>query len=175
MVRSAVEAALARQPGLPVVVSGHSLGGALAALCAFDLLSSSPRARSAGVRLVTFAAPRMFNQAFQAAMSRLGDCGALHALRVVVGGDMIARVPPKHLGSVHGILPRLLLNPDDSLNPISFHADDPDDEDLWKIAPTDVHICHALYLGAEVTPGDELTVPAGVTWPLGYSSPSSDM
>ena len=120
-VRRAVERLLRSYPTARVVLAGHSLGGALATLCAFDLLAQSESVRSAGpMTLVNFAAPRMFNQAFQDAMRALAASGRLHALRVVVGPDMIARVPPKQLGSAHGIGPRLLLHPADLSNPASY-------------------------------------------------------
>ena len=65
-----VEQLLQRHPDAKVVVTGHSLGGALATLCAFDLIAQSAAVRAAGpTTLIGFAVPRMFNQAFQA-MSR---------------------------------------------------------------------------------------------------------
>lgn len=172
-VRRAVERLLKLHPKAKLVVTGHSLGGALATLCAFDLIAQSATVRAAQpMTLINFAAPRMFNQAFQDAMARLQDAGALHALRVVVGGDMIARIPPKQLGSVHGVLPRLLLDPGNAEKPLSFSSDDPDDEALWKITPGDSHICHALYLGGEKTPDDSSTIPKAAVWPLARSAPA---
>jgi hypothetical protein len=50
-------------------------------------------------------------------------------------------------------------------------AQDPDDTDLWPIAPQDVHVCHALFLGGETTPGFAKTVPNGFAWPLGPPIP----
>ena len=111
-VRRAVERLLRSYPKARLVLTGHSLGGVLSTLCAFDLIAQSEVVRSAGpLTLINFAAPRMFNQAFQDAMSTLEESGRLHALRVVVGADMIARIPPKQLGCVHGVLPRILLHP----------------------------------------------------------------
>lgn len=167
-VRRAVEALLVAHPDASLVITGHSLGGALSTLCAFDLIAQSAIVRAAQpVTLINFAAPRFFNQAFQDAMTQLEERGAIKALRVVVAGDVIAQIPPKHLGTVHGVRPRLLLNPSETTGPISFSEDDLDDDELWKIAPSNVHICHALYLGGEKTPGDDaVTIPQTASWPI---------
>lgn len=154
--------------------SARAAGGALATLCAFDLLAQSAVVRAAGaLTLLSFAAPRMFNQAFQDAMSALIADGALHALRVVVGGDVIARIPPKQVGCVHGVKPRLLLHPADQAAPCTYTDADPDDADLWPILPADVHVCHALFLGGESTPAHVLTVPNTFAWPLAPTAPTT--
>ena len=167
-VRRAVERLLQRHPDARVVLTGHSLGGALSTLCAYDLLAISEPVRAARhpLTLVNFAAPRMFNTAFQDAMTALVDGGRLHALRVVVGADMIARIPPKQLGAAHGVRARLLLHPEDRKAPASYSEDDVDDKELWRILPADDHVCHALYLGGDTTPGHPLTLPKKFPWPL---------
>ena len=163
-VRRAVERLLTAYPEARLILTGHSLGGALATLCAFDLLGHSAIVRAAvPLTLVAFAAPRMFNQAFQEVMSERESAGALHAMRVVVGSDPIARVPPRQLGGHHGVRARLLLHP--PLGRATLTSDDPDDEELWRIGPADTHICHALYLGGETTPSHGLTVPMKSPWP----------
>ena len=74
-------------PTSEVVVTGHSLGGALCTLCAYDLLHSvgvdgeAPIRQQGGVTLVSFAAPRMFNRAFQEAMEAMRASSKLAALR----------------------------------------------------------------------------------------------
>ena len=89
-VRRAVERLLRSYPKARLVLTGHSLGGVLSTLCAFDLIAQSEVVRSAGpLTLINFAAPRMFNQAFQDAMSTLEESGRLHALRA--GGAAAAR------------------------------------------------------------------------------------
>ena len=64
-VRRAVESALVLHPSARLCVTGHSLGGSLAILCALDLLLTSPMVYSANLTLVAFAAPRFFNAATQ--------------------------------------------------------------------------------------------------------------
>jgi hypothetical protein len=167
-VRRAVERLLTDYPEARLVLTGHSLGGALATLCAFDLLGHSDIVRDAlcPLTLVAFAAPRMFNQAFQEVMSEVESEGALHAMRVVVGSDLIARVPPRQLGGHHGVRARLLLHP--PLGRATLTSDDPDDKELWRIGPADTHICHALYLGGETTSTHGLTVPMSPKSPWPY-------
>ena len=46
-VSRAVERLLAEMPQSRLLIAGHSLGGALATLCAYDLLSTSAAARKA--------------------------------------------------------------------------------------------------------------------------------
>ena len=167
-VRRAVEQLIQRHPTARIVVTGHSLGGALSTLCAYDLLAHSPavRALAQPLTLVNYAAPRMFNQAFQDAMTALVDGRRLDALRVVVGADIIARIPPKQLGAAHGVRARLLLNPEDQAAPARYDEDDIDDSELWRILPRPDHSCHALYLGGDTTPGHPLTLPKTFPWPL---------
>lgn len=96
--------------------------------------------------------------------------GSLHALRVVIGSDMIARVPPRQLGGAHGVRPRLLLHPTDTASPMSFTVGKTDDEDLWSIQPEDSHCCHALYLGGQTmiteSAGHKHTIAKANPWPV---------
>ena len=103
----------------------------------------------------------MFNEGFQAAMGNLEALQMLSALRVMVAGDMIPRLPPRQLGGCHATRSVLYLTPGIGL---SYDDDDPDDLGAWSTPAADDHICHALYLGAETTPGRTVTVPADAPW-----------
>ena len=103
----------------------------------------------------------------QEALARLEDGGHLHALRVVVATDVVARLPPRlPLGCVHGARARLTLHPADSYQPLALTCDDPDDWQLWRLAPKLTHSHHALYLGGETTYRSWLTVPEDAAWPI---------
>lgn len=71
VVRGALEKLLVEQPGCRICITGHSLGGALATLCAHDLLTTSPVMAARGATMISFASPRFFNRAFQQATSAL--------------------------------------------------------------------------------------------------------
>ncbi|MDH3231215.1 MAG: lipase family protein [Alphaproteobacteria bacterium] len=89
-----VEAAI-RQVATPLVMTGHSLGGALATLAA----SLHPVAN-----LVTFGSPRVGDAAFSAAMEhRPGE-----ARRYVNGRDIVCRLPSARLGYRHVGTPWLI-------------------------------------------------------------------
>mmetsp|Transcript_5506 Transcript_5506/g.9332 ORF Transcript_5506/g.9332 Transcript_5506/m.9332 type:complete len:120 (+) Transcript_5506:1206-1565(+) len=86
--------------------------------------------------------------------------------RVMIGGDMIARVPPRALGGAHGIVPRLLLNV--ANRSFDYSECDADDDLAWTL-PVDskAHVSHALYLAGETTPGrPTCTIPLGSPWPV---------
>lgn len=70
----------------PIFVTGHSLGGALAVLCALEL----NRRKFNVAQVITFGQPRVGNKAFAALYSAaLGD----RTFRVVHEEDIVARVP----------------------------------------------------------------------------------
>jgi triacylglycerol lipase len=70
----------------PVHVTGHSLGGALAALCALDLALN----RQGLVKLYTFGSPKAGNSAFATAIrKRVKSC-----FRIYNTEDLVTRLPP---------------------------------------------------------------------------------
>ena len=88
LVTRAVERALkASGPRTNLVVVGHSLGGAVATLAAVRLSSET----GVPVELVTFGQPRVGDPGFAEALDGSDDLGGY--LRVVLGGDLFARVP----------------------------------------------------------------------------------
>lgn len=74
-----------------LLLTGHSLGGALAILAASRLTGAGYR-----LGLYTFGAPRVGDSGFVAATA-----GIDHA-RYVNGGDLVTRIPPERLGYRHG-------------------------------------------------------------------------
>ena len=84
-----VEAAL--PPGMPLLICGHSLGGALALLAASRLAARSPR-------VCTFGAPRVGNEAWG---RRLLEATGNQVVRYVNEEDIIASVPSRRLGYAH--------------------------------------------------------------------------
>jgi hypothetical protein len=85
--QSAVRAAAATAPGIPVFVTGHSLGSSIATHCAVDLALAQERP----VTLICSGTPRVGNQVYaDQALAAVGGA----ALRVVLDRDPVPRLPP---------------------------------------------------------------------------------
>jgi predicted lipase len=87
--RKSITTVLSRPDGnpLPVVTVGHSLGGALATLCALD--AEVARLSNGPIKVVTFASPRVGNSDFKNAFGRnVTDC-----LRIANRSDLIPHLP----------------------------------------------------------------------------------
>lgn len=93
-VRKLVDLYHGRGEQVSVTVTGHSLGSALAMLCAFDIAETranvSPGDRVAPVCVFSFAGPRVGNVAFRRRFER--ELG-VRALRVVNVHDSVPKVP----------------------------------------------------------------------------------
>lgn len=77
-----------------VVVTGHSLGGALATICAYDLYAIKPY-------VYTFAAPRSGNQAYATFLSTTyNQSGSSPLVRYFNTEDVVPDLPPPVLGTV---------------------------------------------------------------------------
>lgn len=82
-------------PGYSSIVTGHSLGGALAHVCAAALKKTAP---DADLSLYTFASPRVGNEVFAAYMNK--NFGA-NNYRVTHLNDPVPRLPGRLLGFAH--------------------------------------------------------------------------
>ena len=81
-----IDAAIAKCPGAPIVVTGHSLGGALSTIAAADLAYNKQK-----VQLYNFASPRTGDFDFASALN--ADSHALCRWRVVNTEDIVTTVP----------------------------------------------------------------------------------
>lgn len=105
--------------GRPVVITGHSLGGALATLCALAV-----RCRlGLRVSLITFGSPRVGNRVFRSLFSE----HIVAAWRCVNAGDPVTSVPAACMGFVHVGTPVLLNDTNGDLVPR------PNDFELWYL------------------------------------------
>jgi len=169
--RAAVQRLLERDPDALLLSTGHSLGGTLASLFAYDVLTSLSLRPEQGVACVAFAPTRSFNGAFRQAWGELVRAGRLFALRVVNVGDMVPLLPydvPLY-NTVHAIEPRLLLDPTQgAAKPLALAPHAPaDDKDLRRFVPDPTsHTMHSGLLGAEIPAGRKRTVPDDIEWPL---------
>lgn len=90
---AAVSALYAKFPHAKIIVTGHSMGGGMAALTALDIF------RNVGFvhQLITFASPRMGNKQFAEAI----NSKILNVFRVVHYRDPVPHMPPHAFGFQH--------------------------------------------------------------------------
>ena len=94
--RSVRDAILAHLPEeqCRVTVTGHSLGAALAVLCAADIRNVYPHK---DIEVYLFGCPRVGNKAFADAYNK----NVFKTLRVTNGNDIVAKLPPALFGFRH--------------------------------------------------------------------------
>lgn len=76
-----------KEEEVSLTVTGHSLGGALALLNAYDATASLPELDH--ISIISFGAPRVGNICFGDKMNQIG----LKVLRVVVKQDIVPKLP----------------------------------------------------------------------------------
>ncbi|GJM91943.1 hypothetical protein PR202_ga08366 [Eleusine coracana subsp. coracana] len=72
---------------IPIMITGHSMGGAMASFCALDLVVNYGLD---GVKLMTFGQPRIGNAAFASYFKKYLP----HAIRVTNAHDIVPHLPP---------------------------------------------------------------------------------
>jgi triacylglycerol lipase len=87
--------AVANRSATPVLVTGHSMGGALAVIAADDLLAENKLRPTA---IYTFGMPRVGDKDFA---QRYNDTLGATTYRLVHGDDIVATVPPSRFGFRH--------------------------------------------------------------------------
>ncbi|KAL7753679.1 hypothetical protein RI367_000610 [Sorochytrium milnesiophthora] len=95
-VKALVQARLTLYPNYKVYLTGHSLGGAIAALAAIDL-QASLNIPDSQLELYTFGTPRVGNSVFSEWFTTL----QFPRNRLVHENDIISQLPPKWLGYEH--------------------------------------------------------------------------
>ena len=109
-----------------IKVAGHSLGAALAILCALDLKSSF---KNADLEVYLFGCPRVGNKEFAKAYNKY----VFKTLRIVNGNDIVTKLPPVFLGYKHvGILIHTGASPKPAIISFSDHTPQSYFSSLWK-------------------------------------------
>jgi predicted lipase len=162
-VLSHVSSAVEEYPGYSVKVIGHSLGGALANLCALDL--RGVLSQEVAVRLMTYESPRVGDANF-ARLMRYQFPNALDRLRVTNGHDIVVHMPPYDL-DYHHAAQEVFIPPDAHEQTLAYACDAENGEDPR---------CADAYLGCSVD--DHLYIPWGLDFGstcngMGPSYPSS--
>ncbi|MGB3137620.1 MAG: lipase family protein [Nodosilinea sp.] len=96
-VRQALLDAMESFEGQHVVVTGHSLGGALATIAALDIQYNLGEKRDLSFEVYTFGAPRVGNQA----MVESYNDRIPNSYRVIYGWDIVTRIPRSWQGFAH--------------------------------------------------------------------------
>lgn len=84
---SAVQSTLAKRPELEVAVTGHSLGAAMACLCALDL---NVNVGISNLKIITFGQPRVGNKVF----AQFFNERIPYSIRMTHGHDPVPHLPP---------------------------------------------------------------------------------
>jgi hypothetical protein len=92
----AVRALLAKYPSASILITGHSLGGALATFAALDMKREIKTSNN--INFYTFGSPRIGNQAFTDYVMKLYP-GQYQ--RVTHYTDVVVQVPPRQMGFNH--------------------------------------------------------------------------
>jgi len=95
-VRSNVRALVNKYPSKPITIAGHSLGAAISAICAIDLVRQGISTPSK-MRVFNIGQPRVGNQGFATYYNSHG----FPTYRIVNQRDIVPHVPPKILNFYH--------------------------------------------------------------------------
>lgn len=85
---------LSRYPNHKIVVTGHSLGGALATLASYYFALDPEFAKQTPITCINFGAPRVGGYKFSQAIHALQEMKLLRILRVVNKSDSVTTLPP---------------------------------------------------------------------------------
>ncbi|KAH6596445.1 hypothetical protein BASA50_005150 [Batrachochytrium salamandrivorans] len=97
-VQAAIKVATDQYPNNKVVFTGHSLGGALASIAAFDFIYSNTPVNSNKVSVFTYGMPRIGNDKFAAWFTKI-PFG--YTFRVTCQNDPVPHLPPQLFGYLH--------------------------------------------------------------------------
>ncbi|EQC29115.1 hypothetical protein SDRG_13146 [Saprolegnia diclina VS20] len=95
-IRSIVQTAMASMPECQLYVTGHSLGGALATLMAYDVVTDNRWRLMEDIVVYTYGSPRVGNHKFAAAFKRV----VTNCYRVCADGDAIVGTPKRSLAAL---------------------------------------------------------------------------
>ncbi|KAJ7892556.1 Alpha/Beta hydrolase protein [Mycena olivaceomarginata] len=140
---------LAAHPGYSIVVTGHSLGGALASVAAITLQMLFP---TTALRLYTYGQPRVGNPVFAAWVNTA--IGPERSFRVVHTFDGVPTMAPELLGYMHHSTEYWALSPHSPQQTRICNgaglAEDP--QGSKKIPSTGINLPHFSYFGIYMTP-----------------------
>uniref|UniRef100_A0A0K0E786 Lipase_3 domain-containing protein n=1 Tax=Strongyloides stercoralis TaxID=6248 RepID=A0A0K0E786_STRER len=133
-------------PQYKVFVTGHSLGGAMACLCAATIVKSG-YVLSNNVVLYTMGEPRVGNDAFVEGFDKL----KIEAYRIIHSHDLVPHLPPEHLFGYKHHREEIFYNNDMTLGS-SYKKCSGDDTNSCSSANVDLSIIdHLHYFDTDVS------------------------
>lgn len=146
-IRASVASHLQHNPTAEILITGHSLGGALATLCFLDLQESlSPKELFAP--LYIFGSPRVGNSAFATYSASRG----VPIFRVVHNRDPVPHLPFEAWGYVHPPREVFFDAPQTSHVVCDESGEDPECSDQFWVMPDLAHVHdHLAYLEVDYT------------------------
>lgn len=146
-IRAAVKSHLHYHPEARILITGHSLGGALATLCFLDLLSIHGD-KVAFAPLYIYGTPRVGNAAFATYTASHG----VPVFRVVHNRDPVPHLPFQAWGYVHPAREVFFDAPQTSFAVCDDSGEDPTCSDKFWVMPDLVHVYdHLSYLEVDYT------------------------
>ncbi|KAI9010312.1 lipase [Phycomyces nitens] len=97
IVLTTVRAQLTSYPSYRIVVTGHSLGGAIAPFAALDLYQRDSRISNENIFIYTYGGPRIGNDEFAYYLTSTG----ITYERTVNNRDIVVHLPPQSFGYLH--------------------------------------------------------------------------
>eukprot|EP00536_Pseudo-nitzschia_multiseries_P013644 jgi/Psemu1/261579/estExt_Genewise1Plus.C_5950030 len=100
-----IESLLKNEEGYSVYVTGHSLGGALATLFAFQIAGAGPEYNflPRPVNLISYAAPFSGTSGYRKAYEQMELNGLIRNLRVTVDNDLVPSLAPLSIGRLRSM------------------------------------------------------------------------
>lgn len=88
-----INSSIAKHPNASIRITGHSLGAAMAALCAFDIVATIPT-KAASTSLYTFGQPRVGNAVFA---NTIDAAYPNRIYRTTKSHDIVTQMPTPHM------------------------------------------------------------------------------
>lgn len=146
VVLDAVREQLEAFPGYVVVLTGHSLGGALASLAALSVKSNFPRVAA---RLFTFGQPRTGDAAFADLLESI--VGRDNIYRAVHTWDGVPTVIPEYLGYRHHASEYWQFQEPPNISTVRRCEGQEDPECSHSIPSMGINPAHGVYFGQVMT------------------------
>jgi hypothetical protein len=105
-IQSNLNQLIQKYPTANIVFTGHSLGGAIANLAAYDFSRINERKYDDKLSIYSYGQPRVGNAEWNESFSQLSFSKRYY--RIIQKGDPVTQLPPQKLGYIHNGIPYLI-------------------------------------------------------------------